>query len=63
MGRGRGGGNSNQRKWELRTLSKQGYMEQMLGAAVDICLREMSVLGAKMKYKRNVGGKEGLGSG
>ena len=38
VGRGRGG-NSNQRKWELRTLPKRGCVEQMLGAGVDMCLR------------------------
>lgn len=31
-------GKSNQRKWEMRTVPKQGCVEQMLGAGADICL-------------------------
>lgn len=62
VGRGREGGNSNQRKQELKTLPKQGCVEQMLGNGVDICLKYMCGLGAEMKDQSNVGGKEGLGS-
>lgn len=38
VGKGRGGGKRNQRKWELRTVPKQGCVEQMLEAGADICL-------------------------
>lgn len=55
VGKGRRGGKSNQRKWELRTVPKQGT--DAWGWSGYLSHKDMSGLDAEMKDKRNVGGK------